>query len=324
MRQFDPEQTQTSGRRTRRRSARVNSISTRRQALALDWSKVGLGTKPDVEIARELGVASDTVGINRRKLGIPAFKTRIDWSKYDAKISCASIARELGVSQATVNRLRNAAGAPGFSKAKADWDNVPLGEKSDKELSEELNVSGSTVQAQRSARGIPPKYHPFMACNFDWDNIPLGHALDSEIARYYGCCTSSVSKARNKREIPRYSTDNLPYRKMRLGQYPDWVIARKWGVPTRRIKLERQKLGIKSFRRTPEGQRAMKEPGFEARMIYEAESYMRYRGRLLIALQTGQALEEVGEYDRNPISPVKRARVTKGPEHPSQSGTSTR
>jgi len=39
----------------------------------IDWENVGLGTKRDVDIARELGISDSTVWQHRKELGIPKY-----------------------------------------------------------------------------------------------------------------------------------------------------------------------------------------------------------------------------------------------------------
>jgi hypothetical protein len=58
----------------------------------INWEKVGLGTKRDVDIAKDLGVSDSTVWKHRRELGIPRYDPRdneaAECSVYCSGCSC--------------------------------------------------------------------------------------------------------------------------------------------------------------------------------------------------------------------------------------------
>jgi hypothetical protein len=84
-------------------------------------------------------------------------------------------------------------------KLDIDWDNVGLGERSDKSIAEEVGCNAGTVTYQRRKRSIPT----FRAgSKFDWENIPLGKLPDRTIAQVYGMHWISVHRERTYRKIP--------------------------------------------------------------------------------------------------------------------------
>lgn len=96
-----------------------------------EWSAL-LGTKPDPILAAELGVATVTVGVQRRKLGIPTFSR----SEYAAQKAARQEARLRSLSD--VDLMRN------IGAIVAD-----------------LRVTSAMVKAERERRGLSPnaRYH---------------------------------------------------------------------------------------------------------------------------------------------------------------------
>lgn len=83
-----------------------------------------------------------------------------------------------------------------------DWDNVPLGEKSDRAIAKELGCTPVAVRFQRKKRGIT--FFGYVGPQIDWSQIPLGEKSDIEIAKELGCTSAAVGQQRNKRGICRY------------------------------------------------------------------------------------------------------------------------
>lgn len=91
---------------------------------------------------------------------------------------------------------------------KIQWGDVPLGQKSDEELSRELGVSRTTVCRNRQKRGIPP--HRWTPSGIHWDDERLGQRPDREIAKEKGVTAQAVIQARVRRGIPSYGSKPKP------------------------------------------------------------------------------------------------------------------
>lgn len=149
----------------------------------IDWVVIGLGTRPDREIGRDLGVCYKTVAYQRVLRGIPAFGTRgqkivtekIDWDSVGlGTISDNGMAKKLGVSRLTVMTARCSRSIPQFkpSSAGIDWTKVPLGEHSDQALADILGVSRATVASHRKDMGIIPFMHKYLTIEGLGANYP--------------------------------------------------------------------------------------------------------------------------------------------------------
>ena len=121
-----------------------------------------------------------------------------------------------------------------------DWDNVPLGERQDKELACKLGVSATAVCLQRRKRGIP-------RCGkkkkINWDKVSF-NKQDKELALDLGVSAPAVRQARIKRGIPKYPFKYVDWSKYPLGKLPDMVIARMAGVAGSSVGAARKKFGI--------------------------------------------------------------------------------
>jgi len=134
--------------------------------MIIDWDAVGLGEKPDPDLAAELGVSTSRVCYQREKRGIPILRrpTREKW-------------------------------------AGVDWDAVGLGTKPDRQLAEELGIPVSSVRHYREQRGIPLMRK---VPRVDWDAVGLGTRPDETIAAELGVLVSYVGRQRRQRGIPSY------------------------------------------------------------------------------------------------------------------------
>lgn len=127
------------------------------QAIAL------LGTKPDKQVAQELGLATTTVALKRRSLGIEGLKSRRPPIKIPAnlkrqlgKSSDAEIASKLGVSTSAVSRYRRRLGIDPFmehNQLPAEADKL-LGKISDRQIGQRFGVSTNWVRERRIKLGI--------------------------------------------------------------------------------------------------------------------------------------------------------------------------
>ena len=94
-------------------------------ALEIDWATAGLGTKPDAQLADELGVSQSAVCRHRRLRKIPAFRK-------------SPKARKTAVSTKDI-----------------DWDAVGLGTDYDHIIAERLGIQAQIVRRERAKRDIP-------------------------------------------------------------------------------------------------------------------------------------------------------------------------
>lgn len=126
----------------------------------INWDRVGLGERPDVEIASELGVCPTTVGKHRKDRGLrPAGE--IDWNSVGlGTVDDHTLAARLGVSVAVVGKHRRRRGIAMFRRhsktATINWDRVGLGSTYDKLIADELGLCSSSVRRERIRRGIQP------------------------------------------------------------------------------------------------------------------------------------------------------------------------
>lgn len=153
----------------RKRPTKPKAEGPGRPPLDIDWDNEPLGEESDRQIAIKLGVTGATVGVERKKRGIPAAKKSAKYKKKGIK-----------------------------------WDDQPLGEVPDQELADKLGVQKHTVYGARKRRGIELQDSARKRAKIDWDNEPLGKEPDKLLALMLGCSVSAVYKARTDRDIPAY------------------------------------------------------------------------------------------------------------------------
>ncbi|NVL49860.1 hypothetical protein F2S72_08920 [Pseudomonas syringae pv. actinidiae] len=122
-----------------------------------------LGTKPDKQVAQELGLATTTVALKRRSLGIGGLKSRRPPIKLPAnlrrqlgKSSDAFIASKMGVSTSAVSRYRRRLGIEPFmehNQLSPEADEL-LGKVSDRQIGQQFGVSTNWVRERRIKLGI--------------------------------------------------------------------------------------------------------------------------------------------------------------------------
>lgn len=145
----------------------------------IDWDSQPLGVLSDREIERRLNnqgfpISHYTVKYQRRKRGISSAP---ELTKYDP--------------------------LPGV-----DWDSVPLGQKSDQQIADEIGCTKTTVRKHRINRGIEAfdKSRSLgQVCRVDWESQPLGEMTDDALACKLGVGTSTVQYARSIRGIPPFA-----------------------------------------------------------------------------------------------------------------------
>lgn len=167
-----------------------------------------LGTAPDGEIARRLGVSRPFVLYWRRKFLTPPFQPRpqvVSW---------------------TPEMLR--------------W----LGRVPDPEVAERFDIGLSAVVLERQRRGIEPWKHDSRIVR-DRKMIPVLQLSTEEASRRLGIGRETVRQLRKHFGIPAPSRKRPwpPDILARLGGEPDEVIARELGVKVKTVALKRQRLG---------------------------------------------------------------------------------
>lgn len=81
-----------------------------------------LGTMPDEQAARALGISKTKVSVRRRYLKIPSYRSTTEWQwtpEHEARLGTAFdsvLAKEWGIHRSTVTMRRQALGIPAFSK----------------------------------------------------------------------------------------------------------------------------------------------------------------------------------------------------------------
>lgn len=187
------------------------------------WNKSQLallGVVPDFELARRWGLAPNTVGNKRRKLGIPpAIPKTTDkqhrWTNEQlswlGEVPDKEVAKRVGLSQTTVRQKRQVLGIEPYqptrkrrdSKVWAEDDIALLGTMSDTKLAKQLGVTRNTVQDKRRQLNIAS----FASTSADkrWTPVileQLGKVPDHVIAKQVGINVSAVGLFRNRRGIP--------------------------------------------------------------------------------------------------------------------------
>jgi len=146
-------------------------------------------------------------------------------------------------------------------KYKHDWDKIPLGTRTDSELSREYKIPVGTIRAARTKRGIPRFERPRLDHEFfNWEHIEFGTMSDADLAIKHGVKASSLGNARRRRGIPSFVEDGgtPPKRAKRgidwddeplLGKVPDRVLQRKLGLASASsVSRARKFRGIPKFK----------------------------------------------------------------------------
>lgn len=135
-----------------------------------------------------------------------------------------------------------------------DWSAQPLGQESDNVVARRLDVSVTSVAAQRRKRNITPSA-PSPSAGVDWDKQPLGKLSDAEIARQVGVTTGAAKEARVRRGIPRFSatagarrrSEAVEWDKQPLGKMSDAKLAKSLDLPAQFVIRARSARGIPAW-----------------------------------------------------------------------------
>lgn len=172
------------------------------------WDRVDLGTRPDAEVARELGVVTSAVGQARRARGIPACpRGRVERLGAQAAVTIGYLpdrdaAVLLGVEEHHVRDARRRAGLSraehSAARASVDWARIGprLGSAPDAELARREGISVAVVHQERVRRGIP-RYRPPKAC-------PCGARFEASFRSQRWCSDACAWAARSARRWRRY------------------------------------------------------------------------------------------------------------------------
>jgi hypothetical protein len=157
---------------------------------------------------------------------------------------------------------------------KINWDNQPLGKKTDSAIAKRLRCSHQSVARARQKRGIPAYT---ARIQIDWDKVKFGTKPDTMIAEELGVTSRAVQKQRAKRGIAPYAPPGknfsrgkvrpkkargvkLPkierdengkipakiWDKLPLGEMVDSALAKAIGCTSHTVTLQRIKRGIEA------------------------------------------------------------------------------
>lgn len=219
-----------------------------------------LGRRPDVAIARRLGISPGTVAAERRRRGLPAYRARppSEWTRAAlALLGTASdrdVARRLRVSEGAVRAKRRQldieACFPARIRSREDPFWTParealLGTASDAAIGRRLHLPHHRVAHRRQKLGIPahrprPR-HP-------WARVDphLGQAPDATLAARFGMHEETVRRRRLKLRIPPSRPERRTIRRdaalTRLLRRPTVEIAE---ISDTEVAVLRQQLGVR-------------------------------------------------------------------------------
>lgn len=239
-----------------------------------------LGTMSDREVALRIGVATPTVFLKRKSLGIPSSRpsSPLKWSAKQisllGKHPDAEVARMLGTYRQGVIKKRHELGIPNYARESGFWHTwttseiALLGKMTDVALAHKIGRRNMCVTAKRRLLGIPSliqrgprrsnegKVYLRKALDAwsDEETALLGKLTDREVATQLGISQAAARLKRITLGIPpcrrgkswrvgRWTDDILA----RLGTEVDSDIARSIGVSSERVRQKRKELGIARF-----------------------------------------------------------------------------
>lgn len=191
------------------------------------------------------------------------FGEDIDWTEQPAVGISEDAARSLvaDLSPSLVQAAANAMGAHveawrlrGIAKRAIgtssqpyviDWAAVPLGQKRDIEIAQELGVNRAVVSWARRQRKIKP-WRRYVSGDIDWSKVPLGKEPDDTIAKRLGVSRPVVKRARVAADIPTFQR-KINWASFPLGKIPDGEVAKMIGCVTSAVQAARNRLGIHPF-----------------------------------------------------------------------------
>lgn len=194
--------------------------------MKLEWTAEQLalvGSAPDVEVARQLGVSRMMIGRKRKELGLPPYpvkacghdrQTPFEWTEEALAILGTEpdmeVALKLGVSRQAVFRQRKRLGIDAPRSKHRNYK-LPdeavhlLGKVRDVEIAKQFNVPPDVVYSARKVLNIGAPAKP--SFNYDLLLPDLGKASDTEVAAKHNTSYSIVRQARLKHNIPAFKRD---------------------------------------------------------------------------------------------------------------------
>jgi len=174
-----------------------------------------LGTMPDAEVARRLGLWTTTVFEKRTSLNIAPLNPSMEQVKFHwkpahlkrlGKESDSRIAKDLGISDSVVTAKRHSLAIPSsrVSVTKNPWTKqeiAMLGKKPDTVVAAATGRGRRHVRAKRESLGIPPYQ---IQRSIQWTSSvvrQLGKVSDRELADSLGVYIGTVALHRRQRGI---------------------------------------------------------------------------------------------------------------------------
>lgn len=194
--------------------------------MKLEWTAEQLalvGSAPDVEVARQLGVSRMMIGRKRKELGRPPYpvkacghdrQTPFEWTEEALAMLGTEpdmeVAIKLGISRQAVFRQRKSRDIDvprsQHRNYKLPDEAVPLlGVVRDVEIAKQFNVPPDVVYSARKVLNIDAPAKP--SFNYDFLLPDLGKAPDTEVAAKHKTSYSIVRQARLKHNIAAFKRD---------------------------------------------------------------------------------------------------------------------
>lgn len=130
----------------------------------------------------------------------------------------------------------------GATRKRIDWDRQPLGVESDNAIARRLGCTPQAASYARRKRGIAAVSSRCQPCDPSVFAAELdGSSHDHEIAARHGLKAPQVSYARRKLGLP---SGRLNWDHITVGNEPDIVIARRYGVDNKVVAQARWRRGI--------------------------------------------------------------------------------
>ena len=183
---------------------------------AVEWTPdriAVLGTMPDKQAAKVVGVTNSAAFTKRVSLGIPAYgpsrkECMIQWRAPDirklGKVADAVLADKLGVSASVVSSKRHSMGIPAWqptSKLRRPWTKHEvsmLGKKPDTVVSAETKRGRRHVRAKRESLGIPA-FQQQKSIHWSKEIIKrMGTVTNAELAKELGVSLGTVALHRRR------------------------------------------------------------------------------------------------------------------------------
>lgn len=179
-----------------------------------DWNKL-LGTKPDKDLAEELGVSYHALISRRHGLKITSYaeSVKFDWIEYDHLLGTMSdnrVADIIGTSPSSVGYRRNELGISPYKRSQ-DYiitdDIIKLfGIKSDPYISEKFKIPICYIKNKRKEIGIKSASNSSWVSERDWSEWELSKIKDTslttiDLSKLLSISRTTVQKKRKELDI---------------------------------------------------------------------------------------------------------------------------